>query len=131
MGRMLCATCSGLFVGAVLALIGVTVFFFLDWHVEQNAVVTVVVGVVGVGLGLFQSVFPVFQNGVARVLTGVLFVVGAFMILLGIEDLTRSVSLDFFAVALSLLWLATKISFSQWDHTRICEKCESCALQKT
>jgi hypothetical protein len=60
-----------------------------------------------------------------RLFTGAFFVAGAFLILLGIEESTRSVSLDLFVVALSILCLATKISLSQWDHERICSRCTS------
>ena len=123
--RVLCATCSGLFSGALFALVGVVVYFFGSWHIGQNAIVAVAVGAVGVALGLMQSPLPVLQTGVMRLFTGALFVAGAFLVLLGIEELTHSFSLGLFVVALSVLWLATKISLSQWDHERICSRCTS------
>jgi len=130
--RTFCATCSGLFLGALLALAGDGASFFFGWQVGQNAVVAVAVGVVGVSLGLAQSSLPILQRGVTRLFTGVFFVVGAFLILLGIEESSRSVSLDLFVVALSVLWLVTKISLSKRDHERICSRCpsESCDFKK-
>lgn len=129
--RVFCATCSGLFLGALFVLPGVCMFFFGNWQIGQNAVLAVVVGVVGVALGLLQSSVPVLQNSVVRLFAGVFFVVGAFLILLGIEELNRNVSLDFFIVVLSIFWLVTRISFSQWDHERICSRCasQSCSLR--
>lgn len=130
-GRRFCATCSGLFLGVLLALVGDGASFFRNWHVGQYAALAVAVGVVGVALGLAQSSLPILQMGVMRLFTGAFFVVGAFLVLLGIEELTRSVSLDLFVVALSVLWLVTKISLSQWDHERICSRCtsESCGYK--
>lgn len=130
--KVFCATCSGLFLGALLALVGVGVFFFGGWRIALNAVVAVVVGVVGVALGLLQSPLPVLQNNVMRLFTSIFFVVGAFLILLGVEELAQNVSLDFFVVALSVFWLVTRISFSSWDHERICFRCrsESCGFKK-
>jgi hypothetical protein len=123
--RVFCATCSGLFLGALLALVGDGAYFFGDWRFGQNAVLVVAVGAVGVAVGLLQSSLPIIQKGVMRLFTGAFFVAGAFLILLGIEESTRSVSLDLFVVALSILCLATKISLSQWDHERICSRCTS------
>jgi len=131
-GRTFCATCSGLFLGALFALVGDAAYFFLGWRIGQNALLAVAVGVVGISLGLAQSSLPTLQRGVTRLFTGAFFVAGAFLILLGIEELTRSVSLDLFVVALSLLWLVTKISLSKWDHERICSRCapECCDFKR-
>lgn len=129
--KRLCATCSGLFVGALIGLAGVGAFFFGNVQIRLNAMLAVAVGVVGVALGLLQSLLPRLQNGVTRLFTGTFFVAGTSLILIGIEEVTRSVSMDLFVVALSVLWLMTKISLSQRDHMRICSRCssESCSLK--
>lgn len=119
-----CATCSGLFSGAVVALAGTGASFFWNWQIGQNALLALAFGVVGVALGLLQSSLPV-QKGAMRLFTGAFFVAGAFLILSSIEELTHNVSMDFFVVALSVFWLMTKISFSKWDHERICLQCAS------
>jgi len=130
--RTFCATCSGLFLGTLFALAGVGVYFFGNWRLGQNVALAVAVGVVGVALGLAQSSLPILQKGVMRLFTGAFFVAGAFLVLLGIEESTRSISLDLFVVALSVLWLVTKISLSKWDHYRICSRCapECCDFER-
>jgi hypothetical protein len=40
-----------------------------------------------------------------------------------VEEAAKSLSVDLFFVALSVLWLATKMSLSQWEHRRICARC--------
>jgi hypothetical protein len=123
--RIFCATCSGLFLGALIALAGAGMFFFGNWQMGQNAFLAVLVGAVGVVLGLLQSPLPMLQNSVIRLFSSVFFVVGTFLILVGIEELAHNTSVDLFLVALSVLWLMTRISLSQWDHERICSKCAS------
>jgi len=132
-GRMFCATCSGLLLGALIALAGIGMYFFGSWQMGQNAFLSVLVGAVGVVLGLLQSPLPILQKGVIRLFSSTFFVVGTFLILVSIEELAHNTSVDLFFVALSVLWLATRISLSQWDHERICSKCplDSCGLQNT
>jgi hypothetical protein len=122
--RVFCASCSGLFVGAVIVLVCIGLFFFLGLHIGGEPFVPVLVGVVGVAAALFYPVVPVrFQNGFTRFFVGVLLAVGSFLIVAGVEEVSKSLSVDLFFVALSVLWLATKTSLSQWEHRRICARC--------
>jgi len=133
-GRMFCATCSGLFLGAFIALAGAAIDFFGNWSlgIGQNVFLAVVVGVAGVVFGLLQSPLPILQNSVTRLFSSAFFVVGAFLILAGIEELTHNTSVDFLMIFLSVFWLVTRISLSQWDHERICSQCtfNSCLPHK-
>jgi len=129
-GKMFCATCSGLFIGAMIVLVGIALFFFGNWQMGENAVLMVLAGAVGVTLGLLQSPLPMLQNSVIRLFSSAFFVVGTFLILVGVEELARNTSVDLFFVALSVFWLMTRISLSQWDHERICSICtlDSCSF---
>jgi len=128
--KMFCATCSGLFSGALFALIGVAMYFFGNWQTGQNAFLMILVGVVAVTLALLQSPLPRLQHSVIRLFSSAFFVVGTFLILVGIEELAHNTPADLFLVVLSVFWLMTRISLSQWDHERICSKCtlDSCYL---
>jgi len=128
--KLFCATCSGLFLGALIALAGTGMFFFGNLQMEQNAFLAVLLGAVGIALGLMQSPLPPLQNSVIRLLSSVFFVVGTFLILVGIEELAHNTSVDLFLIVLIVFWLMTRISLSQWDHERICSKCtlDSCYL---
>jgi hypothetical protein len=127
-----CATCSGLLVGAVIVLICTGLFFFGNLLISEKPFVPVSVGVAGVMAGLLYPVVPVrFQRGFTRFLAGVLLAVGSFLIVAGVEEAAGSFSLDFFFVALSVLWLAAKMSLSQWEHRRTCARCsvDSCSAR--
>jgi len=118
--KTFCAACSGLLLGGFLALFGTPLYFFGNWHVEQSSSLTVWVGVLGVGFGLFQFKFRSF----VRLFLNVFFVLGTFFILIGVDKLVHSVTVDLFLVALTVFWLFTRIALSQWDHERICYACK-------
>jgi len=117
--RTFCTACTGLLLGGLSALAGTILYFFSNWRVEQSSSLLVWVGILGVGLGLFQFNF----RGIVRLFLNAFFVFGALLILIGFDELVRSVTFDLFLIALILFWLFTRISLSQWDHRRICRAC--------
>jgi len=119
--KKFCAACTGLLLGGLLTLAGTLLYFFSNWHVEQSSSLMVWMGVLGVGFGLFQFKFKNF----VRLFLNIFFVLGTFSILIGIDKLAQSVAIDLFLVALTLFWLFTRISLSQWDHERICYACKA------
>lgn len=119
-GKAFCAACTGLLLGGLLSLVGTLLYFFSNWLVEQSSFLTVWVGVLGVGFGLFQFKFRSF----IRLFLNIFFVLGTFLILIEIDKLVQSVAVDLFLVALTVFWLFTRISLSQWDHERICYACK-------
>jgi hypothetical protein len=122
--KVFCATCSGLLVGAVIVLVGVGLFFFWNLRFSEEPFIPVLAGVIGVSAGLLYAVVPSrFQNGITRFFAGVLLAAGSFLIIAGVEDAAKSLSIDLLFVALSVLWLATKMSLSRWEHHRICGRC--------
>jgi hypothetical protein len=130
-GRRFCATCSGLVLGAFTALLGTGAFFLGNVGMTGELPLLVSVGAVGVTLGLLHP--TVFRlKSFARFFAGTLFVVGSFLLLISVEDSARNTSIDLFFVALSVLWILTKVSLSRWEHQQVCSKCssESCSAIK-
>ncbi len=125
--KAFCAACTGLFLGGILALVGTFLYFFSNWRVEQSSFFMVWVGILGVGFGLFQFKFRSF----VRFLLNVFFVFGTFFILIGVDKLIHNMTIDLFLVALTLFWLFTRISLSQWDHERICYACKVATCEFT
>jgi hypothetical protein len=118
--KTFCAACTGLLLGGLSALVGTLLHFFSYWRIEQSSSLMVWIGVLGVGFGLFQFKFRSF----VRLFLNIFFVLGTFFILIGVDRLVHSVTVDLFLVALTLFWLFTRISLSQWDHERICYACK-------
>jgi len=125
--KTFCAACTGLLLGGLLALAGTLLYFFSSWRVDQSSSLVVWVGVLGVGFGLFQFKFRSF----VRLFLNIFFVLGTFFILIGVDKLVHSVTVDLFLVALTVFWLFTRISLSQWDHERICYTCKVATCEFT
>lgn len=118
-GRIFCAACVGLLLGGLLALSGTLLYFFVNWHIAEHSSLLVSVGGIGVGSGLFQYKF----RSLTRLSLNTAFVLGTFLILIGIDEMVHSLMIDLFVVSLILFWLYTRVSLSQWDHERICSDC--------
>lgn len=123
--KIFCATCSGLFLGALIVLAGVALYSVGNLQMEDNAFSLVLVGIIGVSFGLLQSPLLNFHRSFVRVFSSAFFAIGSFSILVGIDELTRNVFLDVFLVFLTGFWLMTRISLSQWEHEKICSTCSS------
>jgi len=70
-------------------------------------------------LGFLQLKF----GGLARSMLNAGFVLGAFLILMGIDESAASLLVDLFTIVLIVFWLFTRILLSKWDHWRICRAC--------
>jgi hypothetical protein len=110
-----------LLLGAVIALVGAALYFFGGVSVEEVSFPVVLIGAIGVALGFLQ----LKVRGFIRLLLNTFFVLGAFLILIGIDELAESIFADFFSTALISFWILTRIQLSLWDHWRICRNCES------
>jgi hypothetical protein len=120
-GHTLCAACTGLLFGGTTAIVGAIIYFFIGWHIVTATFTVALIGVIAVVLGLSQSKF----SGFIRLMLNIFFVLGAFLILVGIDELIGSLFADFFMEASIVFWIFTRIQLSQWDHWRICNDCES------
>ncbi len=121
-GRKYCAGCMGLVTGAVMSVVGSLIYFFADVNIAGAGVGLFWVGFVGVLLGLLQYNLFIRWASV-HYLLNVCFVVGAFLLLIGISELTSDFALQLYFLALTVFWIFTRIMLSQWEHKRICAKC--------
>lgn len=122
-----CAACEGLLVGGLLALVGSVIYFFVGLNIIEISMLFVVLGVFGVIIGIFQFAF----KSLIRLLANTIFVVGSLLILIAVDATVGGLFFDLFVVCLIVFWLFTRISFSQWDHKRICFSCrtENCTTR--
>jgi len=124
----LCAACTGLLLGGIIAIIGALIYFFVGWQIQTLAFASVLIGTAAMVLGFFQLVF----RGFIRSALNTLFVLGAFLILVGIDESVGSLFVDFFVEAYIVFWIFARIQLSQWDHWKICTNCESpCEIRET
>ncbi|MEM3448671.1 MAG: hypothetical protein QXP38_07315 [Nitrososphaerota archaeon] len=119
-GHVICAGCTGLFIGALLSILGAGSYFLLGAEVV-NAHLFIVLGIFGLMLGFAQFAF----RGYFRSLMSVFFVLGALLVLIGEDSLTQNFFIDLFVLAITLFWILTRIALSKRDHNRVCQRCIS------
>lgn len=120
-----CATCSGLFLGALIVLGGVALYFFGNFQMGQHVFSVVWIGISGVSFGLLQPPLLTVRRSLVRIFSSAVLAIGTLLILVGTDELAHNLFLDVFLVFLTFLWLTTRISLSQWEHDKICKTCGS------
>ena len=118
--RTLCTACAGLLTGGLVSIIGTSLYFFDGLNIKSSGPLLAWLGLLGVGAGLFQYKA---RKAAVRFSLNMSFVLGTFLVLMGIDKVAQNVFADMFLVLLALFWLHTRISISQWDHKRICSTC--------
>lgn len=126
--RFFCAACTGLSLGALIALLGTVSYFFWGWGPQQLGFPSVLLGQTGIVLGFIQLRF----KGFYRSTLNALFVLGGCLILVGMDMLAEDMFVDLYLISLVVLWVWTRILLSQWDHSRICRACKAdCRLKES
>lgn len=119
-GRIVCAGCTGLLLGAMIALSGTILYFFSDWKPGVTYFPMVLIGITGIILGFIQLKF----KGFFRLVLNTFFVLGAYLIIVTLDNFTKNIFVDLYLIGLIILWICTRILLSQWDHRRICCSCK-------
>jgi len=117
-----CAACSGLLVGAIIALAGSELYFFGGLSAGLGSVWLVVLGESLMLLGLAQIRFV----GYGKVVLNAVFVVGSAITLVETDMLSASSLLDLYVLGLIVLLLWLRILLSEWNNRRVCQTCGSC-----
>jgi len=122
-GKTYCAGCTGLVIGATVSLLGSLVYSLTDSLPGSTGVVFFWFGLVGVSSGLLQYNLLNVHKSLLHMFLNVIFVLGAFFLLVGIEEITSNLVLDVYFLALTLFWILTRIMLSQQEHKKICLTC--------
>lgn len=128
--KVLCAGCIGLILGALLSIVVVITYFFLDQALSLDSLWIFSVGFLGVSCGLLQYHGLNLHRSSIHLFINVFFVFGVSLLLVGVDAIAQSINADFYVVGLSLFWLYTRILLSQTDHQKICFDCnlEECTF---
>jgi len=124
--KSFCTGCTGLLIGALISLFGAIIYFSSNLSIPTFFMI---IGVPGVALGLILPLLNLKQT-ILRLLINAFFIFGVFLMLIGVDSLFQNIFIDLFLISLSIFWLFTRISFSQWNHRRICHECgNKCRLK--
>jgi len=123
--KIYCAGCMGLVTGATLAILGSLAYFFFGLNIQGLGVLVFWLGFFGVFLGLFQYMKFFITRAFIHFILNVVFVLGTFLLLLGVAEVNGSVSLESYFLGLTLYWILIRILLSQWEHKKTCTSCVS------
>jgi hypothetical protein len=120
-GTSYCAACSGLVVGAFLAVAMSAGYFFLGLSIAWFSPLYLAIGPLGPLVGFVQFTF----KGWVRSAANAFFVFGSSLIVIGMDQHVGNFFVDLYMMGLIVFWIMTRIVISQWDHLRICLLCNS------
>ncbi len=118
----LCAACSGLLTGAIVALIGAILYFFIGYTFLWSDPSILAVSNAGMLLGLFQYKFA----GYIKLAVNAFFVICSFITLVMTDLIGKSLLIDLYVFGLIVFFLSTRIFLSERKNERTCRKCNQC-----
>ena len=129
-GKIYCAGCMGLVTGATFAILGSLAYFFFGLGIQGLGILVFWFGFFGVFLGLFQYMKFFVTRAFIHFILNVVFVLGVFLLLLGVAEVNGSVSLESYFLGLALYWILIRILLSQGEHKKTCTSCvsENCSF---
>ena len=129
-GKTYCAGCTGLVIGAFFSFFGTLIFVLFGFFLVGTGTIFFWLGFVCVLSGLLQYNLLNLQNSFVHMFLNVVFVIGSFFLLVGIELIVGNLILDGYFLALTFFWIYTRIMLSQREHRKICSACglKSCGF---
>jgi protein-S-isoprenylcysteine O-methyltransferase Ste14 len=115
-----CSGCTGLIVGAMLAII--YTIFFIYFNVPIAADLAFTIGTALIVLGILQHLLDNDHPTIHTALNAML-VLGVALARSAAQTLNGGVVVDVYALALTLYIILSRIEFSQKDHETICQAC--------
>jgi hypothetical protein len=122
LGKKYCAGCSGLFIGALIGVIGSIGYYFYGISVE-NALIIFFVGFFLVLMSLLQNFLLKVDRNLVKFILNLILVIGSFFLLIGTLELTNSLFIQLYFLVVVFIWILARISNSEKNHTEICKKC--------
>ncbi|NIN69724.1 MAG: hypothetical protein GTO63_34580 [Anaerolineae bacterium] len=127
--RTLCAGCTGLAIGSFVSVPLMGMYVVLQAELPIWALQALLAsGLALVGAKYIETLSP-WSRASGRIISNGLLVVGFFLIVMSVLELSGSAVLGVLGVVVSFLFLDTRIQLSRWRHVRTCSECsESCKV---
>ena len=122
-----CPGCSGLFLGAVIAVIGILLYFIeglpFKGLYSLYGQILFPLGVSIVFLALFMIVFLNLEKKL-KFISNLALVLGSFLIMIGMVGVKKNLIMEIYFILLVIFWILTRISVSETFHENICRDCQ-------
>jgi hypothetical protein len=122
-GSVFCAACSGLLIGAIVALAGVVLFSLGFFSLGTENLWALAAGEILMLLGLTQ----IKMRGYVKMSVNALFVVGSFITLVAADLAGRSWLVDSYVLGLIVFMLWLRILLSEYNNKKTCVACGRCS----
>lgn len=126
--KTFCAGCTGLLIGALVSLVMASAYFSNQVHLNKVEIPLIGFGFTAILVGLLTSICITLRSP-TKLATNAFLIIGMTSILVGADALLHNIQIDLYIIALSILWLMTRISLSQLNHERICINCTERCVQ--
>ena len=121
--RTFCSGCTGMIIGAIIALIINFFYFFIGFQIGEISSVLVGLGTFSVGCSLIIFFSIDLRSGAARLILNAYFAFATTLLLIGIDGKAGSLTLNLYLLLFVVYWIITRITISQQNHKQICSKC--------
>ena len=119
----LCAGCTGLARGSVMAIVLMSVFAIIPARMSPGIPgLFVLFGMILIVVAFGEISLPMRNAHLHSALNSFL-VIGFFFVVIGVFHSTRDATSALLAIVVSFLWLDARIHLSNWRHAKICESC--------
>lgn len=123
--RTLCAGCTGLALGSTLSIFLTLIYLIFFDELPQNIIfLFTVIGMLLIAIAYVEIPLPKRRPSV-HMMSNIILVLGFLFVIVGVFQVTGNIMYGIFAVAISVLWLDTRIQLSNWRHTLICKYCNN------
>jgi uncharacterized membrane protein len=125
--KILCAGCTGLALGSMISILLTVLFIGISLDISNSILyLSVILGLIFIALNYIEIAI-LKRKAYAHLMGNMLLVIGFFLVIIGVFQITGNSAYGILAVLFSFLWLDTRIQLSTKRHTDICENCaESC-----
>ncbi len=123
MDKKLCAGCSGLFLGALIAAIGTSYYYLYGIFNGADGQLIFLIGFVTVLIYLLQDLTLNLNHSSAKFFFNMILVLGSFLLLMGIIILQKNMFIQIFFLVLVFIWILARIDSSEKNHASICNEC--------
>lgn len=123
MDKKLCAGCSGLFLGALIAAIGTIIYDLYGIINGADGKVIFLLGFLTVLTYLLQDLTLNLNHSGAKFFFNMILVLGSFLLLIGIIISQKAIFIQIFFLMLVFIWILGRIDSSQKNHATICNEC--------
>jgi hypothetical protein len=121
-----CPGCLGLFIGALISIIGVILYYFVGYPQIYGGIFFWT-GIGSVFLALFLIIFLKIGKRL-KFISNLALVIGSLLILIGLDNVKGNLIIESYFLLLVIFWILTRIVVSENSHESICRQCQNEAI---